>query len=117
MILMILADCNTNDDCLNGGKCVKEEDSLIQKVCYCSYGYFGRRCQFSESEIFSQKQRNFKLVSKLKSDDCFGYEELNDMKYESYGMFNPNCYNLHELNTDDRIYYRSIQVLHLFGNY
>ncbi|PAV87493.1 hypothetical protein WR25_18621 [Diploscapter pachys] len=109
IVSMIPADCNTNDDCLNGGKCVKEEDSLIQKVCYCSYGYFGRRCQFSESEIFSQKQRNFKLVSKLKSDDCFGYEELNDMKYESYGMFNPNCYNLHELNTDDRIYYRSIQ--------
>ncbi|CAI5440604.1 unnamed protein product [Caenorhabditis angaria] len=88
------AHCSVDEDCLNGGKCVDQEDSLIRKKCYCSYGFFGQRCD-----------RKFNAQNDL----CFGYDDLNALDLPRFGMFNPKCYVRHDLSADDQLYSRRVE--------
>ncbi|CAA91258.3 EGF-like domain-containing protein [Caenorhabditis elegans] len=87
------AHCDTNDDCLNGGICVEQANSLIEKRCFCSYGFFGQRC---DQKFNSQ------------NDHCFAYDEPIAADLPLYGMFNPRCYQRHDLSANDRIYSRRV---------
>ncbi|UMM16653.1 hypothetical protein L5515_013572 [Caenorhabditis briggsae] len=88
------AQCETNDDCLNGGMCVDQPESLIKKRCFCSYGFFGQRC---DQKFNSQ------------NDHCFAYDEPVAADLPLYGMFNPRCYQRHDLSANDRIYSRRVE--------
>ncbi|KAK6018257.1 EGF-like domain protein, partial [Ostertagia ostertagi] len=41
------ANCHLDEDCLNGGKCMKEPNSITSASCYCTYGFFGKNCEQS----------------------------------------------------------------------
>uniref|UniRef100_A0A8R1HRB0 EGF-like domain-containing protein n=1 Tax=Caenorhabditis japonica TaxID=281687 RepID=A0A8R1HRB0_CAEJA len=87
------AHCETNDDCLNGGVCVDQPNSLIKKRCFCSYRFFGQRC---DRKFNSQ------------NDHCFAYDELVAADLPLYGMFNPRCFQRHDLSAEDRVYSRRV---------
>ncbi|VDL74274.1 unnamed protein product [Nippostrongylus brasiliensis] len=88
------ANCHIDEDCLNGGKCVEELNSIAVASCYCAYGFFGKTCEQSFEHA---------------DDSCFAYTKTNDERYPMYGMFNPNCYNREKFSDNDFVYYRKVK--------
>ncbi|KAJ1354312.1 hypothetical protein KIN20_011201 [Parelaphostrongylus tenuis] len=89
-----MTNCHHDDDCLNGGKCLPEPNSLVVASCYCSYGFFGNNCELS---------------FKREPDNCFAYEMVDDKHFDMYGMFNSSCYNREKFSDDDFVYYRKVK--------
>ncbi|KAK6732459.1 hypothetical protein RB195_016690 [Necator americanus] len=87
-------NCHHDDDCLNGGKCLAEANSITEASCYCTYGFFGKNCE----QTYERAE-----------DNCFSYAIINEKKYEMYGMFDPSCYNKEKLNENDVIYFRKVK--------
>uniref|UniRef100_A0A914YMR3 DOMON domain-containing protein n=1 Tax=Panagrolaimus superbus TaxID=310955 RepID=A0A914YMR3_9BILA len=91
-------ECENDADCIHG-KCIKESrPALIQKTCFCDYSFYGKNC---ETEFKNEKSE----------DMCFNYENLVDTSspmFKGYGIFNPDCYNKIELNSEDFVYSRLI---------
>ncbi|EYB84476.1 hypothetical protein Y032_0315g2258 [Ancylostoma ceylanicum] len=93
-ICQYTTNCHHDDDCLNGGKCLAEPNSITTASCYCSYGFFGKNCE----QTYERAE-----------DNCFSYATINEKKYEMYGMFDSACYNKDKLNDNDVIYYRKVK--------
>ncbi|VDM67331.1 unnamed protein product, partial [Strongylus vulgaris] len=87
-------NCHHDDDCLNGGKCLAEPNSITSASCYCTYGFFGKNCEQSYEHS---------------DDTCFSYASIQEKKYEMYGMFDSSCYNKDKLNENDFVYYRKVK--------
>ncbi|KAE9414773.1 hypothetical protein Angca_000168, partial [Angiostrongylus cantonensis] len=90
----ISANCHHDGDCLNGGKCLPEPNSIVVASCYCSYGFFGNSCE---------------LFFKREPDNCFAYEMVDEQRFNMYGMFSSSCYNREKLADDDFVYYRKVK--------
>ncbi|VDN03274.1 unnamed protein product [Thelazia callipaeda] len=90
-------DCSSDDDCLNGGKCVREPHAVITRTCYCAFGYFGQNCD----RTYDGKSQN---------DRCFNYNyPKNEKDHDGYGLFQRECYKKTMLNADDFIYSRVVR--------
>ncbi|VDM57803.1 unnamed protein product [Angiostrongylus costaricensis] len=87
-------NCHHDDECLNGGKCLPEPNSIVIASCYCSYGFFGNNCELS---------------FKREPDNCFAYEMVDEQRFDMYGMFSSSCYNREKLADDDFVYYRKVK--------
>uniref|UniRef100_A0A914QXK0 EGF-like domain-containing protein n=1 Tax=Panagrolaimus davidi TaxID=227884 RepID=A0A914QXK0_9BILA len=91
-------ECENDADCIHG-KCIKESrPALIQKTCFCDYSFYGKNC---ETEFKNENSE----------DMCFNYEDLVDTSspmFKGYGIFNPDCYEKIELNSEDFVYSRVI---------
>ncbi|VDP00877.1 unnamed protein product, partial [Heligmosomoides polygyrus] len=92
-------NCHHDEDCLNGGKCVEEPNSIAAASCYCSYGFFGKNCE-----------QKFISGYEYGDDNCFSYSTINEKSYAMYGMFDPNCYNKEKLSDNDFVYFRKGDV-------
>ncbi|VDN22051.1 unnamed protein product, partial [Cylicostephanus goldi] len=93
-ICQYITNCHHDDDCLNGGKCLAEPNSIASASCYCSYGFFGKNCEQTYDRV---------------EDTCFSYASIQEKKYEMYGMFDSSCYNKEKINENDVIYYRKVK--------
>uniref|UniRef100_A0A0K0D149 EGF-like domain-containing protein n=1 Tax=Angiostrongylus cantonensis TaxID=6313 RepID=A0A0K0D149_ANGCA len=89
-----MTNCHHDGDCLNGGKCLPEPNSIVVASCYCSYGFFGNSCE---------------LFFKREPDNCFAYEMVDEQRFNMYGMFSSSCYNREKLADDDFVYYRKVK--------
>ncbi|KJH45604.1 EGF-like domain protein [Dictyocaulus viviparus] len=89
-----MTNCDHDSECLNGGKCLAEPNSIVVASCYCSYGYFGKNCE---------------LKFKHEDNSCFAYSMVDEKYYDIYGMFNSSCYNREKLSDTDFVYYRKVE--------
>ncbi|KAK0394636.1 hypothetical protein QR680_000850 [Steinernema hermaphroditum] len=90
-------DCSTDDDCLNGGKCVEEFSSLTKKTCYCAFGFFGTKCDRS--------------YEGPENDSCFNYnygKGGDKTMFDEYGLFDKKCFKKSQINPHDFVYSRVV---------
>ncbi|VDO24646.1 unnamed protein product [Haemonchus placei] len=92
LTFQICTNCRFDEDCLNGGKCIVEFNSMVFASCYCSYGFFGKNCEKCNGE-----------------DECFAYAEVHEERFNAYGMFDPDCYNMKKFSDSDFVYYRKTE--------
>ncbi|XGW10304.1 hypothetical protein V3C99_012077 [Haemonchus contortus] len=87
-------NCHSDEDCLNGGKCIVEFNSMVFASCYCSYGFFGKNCE--KSYVNGE-------------DECFAYARVHEERFNAYGMFDPDCYHMEKFSDGDFVYYRKTE--------
>ncbi|KAI6243887.1 DOMON domain-containing protein [Aphelenchoides fujianensis] len=88
-------DCETDEDCGEEGECREQPNSAVQRVCFCSFGRFGRNCEFE---------------SKLNETDrpCFNADGESNGVFLGYGLFDESCYEQTALTPDDFVYSRVV---------
>ncbi|KAI6214090.1 hypothetical protein M3Y94_00227600 [Aphelenchoides besseyi] len=90
-------DCTVDEDCENDGRCLKDSISPNKYSCYCSYGYFGSKCQEKSVPSFSD-------------DECFKHIDSKDAPASfKYGLFEERCFKKFDLDNNDFLYSRIVK--------
>ncbi|KAI6200373.1 hypothetical protein M3Y96_00726900 [Aphelenchoides besseyi] len=90
-------DCTVDEDCENDGKCLKDSITPNKYSCYCSYGYFGSKCQEKSVPSFSD-------------DECFKHIDAKDPPASfKYGLFEERCFKKFDLDNNDFLYSRIVK--------
>ncbi|KAI6218705.1 hypothetical protein M3Y99_01692200 [Aphelenchoides fujianensis] len=95
-------ECNSDEDCQNGGKCVPNGIFPNINSCFCPNGYFGSKCQ--EISVFQNPWPPFRTTNA--STTSTANPPRPSFKY---GLFEERCFKKFELTDEDVLYSRIVK--------